>query len=69
MQRRKQIDYQAKQGNHEDYDYEFAYELGAEIMKENMQRKDNYLKNFWQQKPRRLILHLKLGFLVSQQNQ
>jgi len=53
MQRRKQIDYQSKQNIHEDYDYEFAYELGAEIMKNNLQRKDDYLNKLNQRENNR----------------
>ncbi len=41
MERKKKIDYQAP--SHRNYDHEFAYELGAEMMDDQMSRKNAYL--------------------------
>lgn len=43
MGRKKQLDYQCSSKKHSDYDYEFAYELGAEVMRDKLKKKDEYL--------------------------
>lgn len=44
MGRKKQMDYLCPSKKHSDLDYEFAYELGADFMRNELEKKEEYLK-------------------------
>lgn len=65
MGRKKQIDYQCPSKKHSDLDYEFAYELGADFMKNELAKKEEYLKTLKEREKKACIEKEKNGVEFS----